>query len=117
MNLDFLAKIIQLVQKKGEKFIVVNPNNEAQAIIIMPFSEYEKISLTPLTTNLKTDKIKNESISPIPPSSQTQSEKKTQTSLREQSLNEDEWGGDELFGMNEEHYDERYYMEPLDITS
>ncbi|MDP3244411.1 MAG: hypothetical protein Q8M83_01990 [bacterium] len=102
MNSDFLAKIVRFVKEKGEKFIIVGQDGK-DAVVVMPFSEYEKgFSISranPLTQESEVDKINLEIGA---------SEKRPGSFSAPKNM--EDWGGNESLEGN----DDRYYMEPLE---
>lgn len=106
MNAEFLAKIMRFVKEKQEKFIIVESDG-AEAVVIMPFSDYEKRlggnGVARLTEQRDSDRI-NRDIT------QTAESVAEMSSLPKTS---DDWGGNTLEDDLEESRD-RFYMEPLE---
>lgn len=102
MNNDFLAKIMRFVKERGEKFIIVGQEDN-EAVVIMPFSAYERgfsaPKVNPLTQQSEADKI-NLEIDALDNRQKNFPVKR----------NIEDWGGNESL----ETEDERYYMEPLE---
>lgn len=101
MNPDFLAKIIRFVKEERGKFIIAD-SGESEAVIIMPFSEYEARRQSPLTASMESDRINRDVI--IPPKELTEN-LSTPIPVKQ----EDDWGGNEPL-----EADSHYYMEPLE---
>lgn len=106
MNAEFLAKIMRFVKEKQEKFIVVESDG-AEAVVIMPFSDYEKRlngnEAVRLTGHRDSDRIDRDIVKAVESNEEMSSLPKTS----------DDWGGNTLEDDLEESRD-RFYMEPLE---